>query len=137
MLGRQLILAAAMLAASLACHAGDVPWRDLSPREQAALAPLASDWSHFPAEQKDKLRKVAQGYDKLAPRQQQLLQARLRAWSHMTPEQRRIARDNYRSIQSLPKHDQIQLKRQWLDSLCQEFGQAAPHPVPQPPNSAQ
>lgn len=142
MLGRELILAAALLVTSLACHAGDVAWRDLSPREQAALAPLAGDWHHFPAEQKAKLRKVAQGYAKLAPPQQQLLQARLRAWSHMTPEQRRIARDNYRSIQALPKHDQIQLKQQWLDSLCQEFGQDSPHPPPQPaspqpPGSAQ
>lgn len=123
---------AAFVTFSRACQAAEDPaWQALPPQEQAALAPLAGDWHHFPAQQKERLRKVAQGYARLTPAQQQRLQARLSAWSHMTPEQRRVARDNYRSIQALPKQEQRQLKQQWLDSLCQEFTPAAgPRPAP-------
>ncbi len=133
MFGYKLILAVAMLATSFACPAAETtPWRQLSAQERGALAPLAQDWDHFPAPQQERLLKVARGYERLPPQQQQLLQARLRAWSRMTPEQRRIARDNYRNIQTLPKQDQIQIKQQWLDSLCQEFGPTSKPPLSPP-----
>lgn len=96
-------------------------WSELSPQERSALAPLAPDWQHFPAEQQRRLLQVAQRYPSLTPQQQLLLQKRLRAWSRLTPEQRQAARQNLSRIQTLPEADQAKIKQRWLDALCKEF----------------
>ncbi len=120
--GRKIVLAIAMVAVSFAVMADGADWSALTQRQQTALAPLAADWGHLPEFQRNKLLLVAERYDQLTPQQQRLLHARLRSWTHMTPEQRQTARNNYKSIQTLSKQDQANMKQQWLDSLCQEYG---------------
>lgn len=109
------------LAAGVALAEAPTRWADLTPGEQAALAPLAQDWSRFPARQQERLRLVAKRYPELTPEQQLLLKKRLRAWSGLTSEQRQTARQNLRRIQTLPPEDQAKIKQRWLDALCTEF----------------
>lgn len=125
---RKLIQSAAL--ALFACFSSSFPfaaefraWSQLSPQEMAALAPVASSWDSMPAKQQEKLLAVAREYQKLSPERQRVLHSRLRSWSRLTSEERQIARDNYKKIHALPKQDQTSIRQQWLDSLCQEFGQ--------------
>jgi hypothetical protein len=116
-ISRQLILCLLLLfTAGLAQSAGFRLWAELTPQEQAALAPIAGDWNHLPAQQQAKLLKVAQGFAKLTPKQQQVLHMRLQSWTRMTPEQRKIARENYKKLLELPKTRQAQIKRQWQEA---------------------
>ncbi len=128
---RALILAW-LLAAAPAWAEATRAWQQLASPEQAALAPLAADWDRMPGLQRERLLLVARGYSRLTPPQQKLLHSRLRAWARMTHDQREAARENFRRIQTLPKTDQDQIKQQWLDSLCQEFGQPAGQPAGHP-----
>ncbi len=98
-------------------------WTELRPDERHALEPLAGVWDRLPSNQREKLLEVARGFQDLDPRRQKLLHARLGSWARMTPEERRIARDNYRKIQSLPRQDHAKISQQWLDSLCKKFGE--------------
>jgi len=91
---RQLILGLGLMALIASAQAGGFRlWAELSPLEQAALAPIASDWNHLPAQQQEKLIKVAKGFTKLTPKQRQVLHARLVNWTRMTPEQRKALID--------------------------------------------
>lgn len=126
---RKLILCAALV---LTTNAGFPlaaelhPWARLTPLEMEALAPVASIWDDMPARQQEKLLAVAAEFHKLSPERQKLLHSRLRSWSRLTSEERQIARDNYKKIHGLPEQDQISIRQQWLDSLCQEYGKTAP-----------
>lgn len=103
-------------AAGSASAAGFRLWAELTPAEQLALAPIASDWNHLPAHQQERLIKVARGYPKLTPKQQQVLQARLVSWARMTPEQRKVARENYKQLLALPAPKQVQVKQRWSEA---------------------
>ncbi len=123
---RELILCVVLaLAAGFSPAADHRAWSQLSPQEMAALSPVASKWNDMPARQQEKLLAVAREYPKLSPERQKLLHSRLRSWSRLTSEERQIARDNYKKIQALPRQDQLRIRQQWLDSLCQEFGRPA------------
>ena len=120
---RSLILVLALLGVSGLGHAGGAShaanfrlWAELSAPEQLALAPLAADWNHFPAQQQEKLVKIAKGFAKLNPQQQQVLQIRLVAWTHMTPEQRMVARENYKKLLALPTPTQNRVKKSWAEA---------------------
>ncbi len=124
---RQLILGLGLIALVASARAGSFRlWAELTPQEQTALAPIASDWNHLPPRQQEKLIKVAQGFAKLTPRQQQVLHARLVNWTRMTPEQRKIARENYKKLLELPPQQQVQIKRRWLEARGVEAAGQAP-----------
>jgi hypothetical protein len=124
---RQLIVGLGLMALIASAQAGGFRlWAELSPLEQAALAPIASDWNHLPAQQQEKLIKVAKGFTKLTPKQRQVLHARLVNWTRMTPEQRKIARENYKKLLELPLQQQVQIKRRWMEARGVEQTGEAP-----------
>jgi hypothetical protein len=112
--------------------AGFKLWAELSPQEQAALAPIAEDWNHLPTLQQERLRKVAQGYAKLSPDKQRVLQSRLVAWARMTPEQRKSARANYQKLITLPVQAQHTVKRRWSEARGVQLSPDATQPASKP-----
>ena len=98
-------------------------WAELSIPERTALTPIAYDWDHLPAQQREKLLKVAKEFAKLSPTQQQIFYTRLQPWTRMTQAQRDAARDNFKKLQELPKPEQTQIKRLWTQTVGSESTQ--------------
>jgi hypothetical protein len=77
-------------------------WSELSPKQQAVLAPIASEWDKLDTTRRKKWVTIANRYPKMTPDEQQRLQARMQDWVSLTPAQRRVARENYQSLKQLP-----------------------------------
>ncbi len=89
--GWRAALAAGMLAmCALGARAED--WRDLSPTQQRALAPLQAVWPRVDGTERRMWLEVADRYRTLPAAEQQRLQQRMTEWSRMTPAQRGQAR---------------------------------------------
>jgi hypothetical protein len=101
-------------------------WAELSIPERTALTPIAYDWDHLPAQQREKLLKVAKEFAKLTPTQQQIFYSRLQPWTRMTQAQRDAARENFKKLQELPKPEQTQIKRLWTQTVGSEAAQPGP-----------
>lgn len=119
-----LVLAAALLAASLAATAGEAakdlktpqrPWRSLPVESREVLAPLASDWDKLPGYQQSRLLSAARQYPQLRPIQQERFQERIGDWAAMSPDQRKAARDSYQGLKKLPPAKQHELRERWLE----------------------
>ncbi len=84
--------------------------------EQSILKPLASEWDAMSATRKKKWREMATRYPSLSAEEQQRLSARMAGWSRMTPADRRVARDQFRAVQSPQAASPAareDLKRKW------------------------
>lgn len=77
-------------------------WSDLTPSQQAVLAPFESQWNTWSAQEKLTWVSLADKLPGMAPKAQERARARIREWAALTPEQRRIARQNYRLARRLP-----------------------------------
>ena len=77
-------------------------WVELSPGQQQVLAPLQSDWEQLDTVRRKKWVAIADRYPTMKPAEQQRLQKRMQEWAALTPEERRVAREKYRNIKSLP-----------------------------------
>ncbi len=88
-------------------------WAELTPAQQAVLAPLKEDWGTLDTTRRKKWVKVANGYPKLKPDAQKRLQARMQHWAKLTPEQRRVAREKYLAIKKMPPEKRAHVKSQW------------------------
>jgi hypothetical protein len=76
-------------------------WSELTPAQQQALAPLASEWDKMGSARKGKWLVIGNKYGSMKPEEQQRVQARMREWIKLTPEQRRIARESYARAKKL------------------------------------
>ena len=88
-------------------------WSELTPAQQAVLAPLKQDWSSLDTLRRKKWVKVADGYPKMKPDAQKRLQARMQDWSKLTSEQRRVAREKFLAIKKMPPEKRAQVKTEW------------------------
>lgn len=70
-------------------------WNELTPTQQQALAPLASEWDKLDNFRKHKWLAIGNKFTKMTPEEQQRIQERMRDWVTLTPEQRRVARESY------------------------------------------
>jgi Protein of unknown function (DUF3106) len=95
-------------------------WSELSPKQQAVLAPLAAEWDKLDTTRRKKWVTIANRYPKMKPDEQQRLQSRMQDWADLTPAQRRVARENYRSIKQLPRPQRGDVKQKW-----QQYQQSA------------
>ena len=66
-------------------------WSELSPKQQAVLAPLAADWETLDTTRRKKWVTIANRYPKMKPDEQARLQRRMQAWAALTPAERRVA----------------------------------------------
>lgn len=76
-------------------------WADLTPAQQQALAPLASEWDRLDAFRKNKWLAIGNKFAGMKPDEQQRVQERMRDWVALTPEQRRVARESYARAKKL------------------------------------
>ena len=70
-------------------------WHELTPTQQQALAPLASEWNTLDSFRKNKWLAIGNKFTRMSPDEQQRIQERMRDWVALTPEQRRVARESY------------------------------------------
>lgn len=87
-------------------------WVQLSPQQQAVLAPLAGEWDKLPEINKQKWLQIAGRYPSMKPDAQQRLQSRMSEWAKMSPEQRRTARENYQVNKTIAANKKVEA---WQD----------------------
>jgi hypothetical protein len=88
-------------------------WDTVTPDLQQILAPVARDWEHMPAYQRQRLLNAARQYPKLNPVEQARFQARLPDWAKLPHDTRNEARDTFRKFHSLPTDKREALKQRW------------------------
>ena len=87
------------------------PWNQLSPIQQEALSPLASQWDSLPNKLQSHLLFSSKQYPTLTLEKKKLFISRLQAWSKLTPEQRERTRQKYLAIKKLSAEKQAELRR--------------------------
>jgi hypothetical protein len=78
-------------------------WKNLSPLQKTALAPLASSWQDMSTGQKRKWIVLSKNYDKRTPQEQAKLHTHMAQWASLSPQQRTQARLNFAENQALTK----------------------------------
>jgi hypothetical protein len=106
---------AAPPAASSTPNVAKPAWKDLSPAQRDALAPLANDWDKFERNRKLKWLDVANKYPQLSPESQKRLHERMVEFVKLTPEQRRTARTNFQRAYELPMEQRQSLVQQYQE----------------------
>jgi hypothetical protein len=85
-------------------------WRELSPGQQQALAPLSAHWDTLNEAQKRKWIALSANFPKMSGEEQAKLHSRMTEWVSLSPQQRTIARLNYGAAQKLSPDDK---KAKW------------------------
>ena len=107
-------------------------WSELSPKQQAVLAPLAADWDKLDTTRRKKWVTIANRYPKMKPDEQQRLQKRMQEWAALTPAQRRVARENYKALRQLPRPQPGELRQKWDQHKQSSSPSSAAQPEPAP-----
>jgi hypothetical protein len=121
--------------------AGGPTWRELSPAQQTALAPLKDDWNELDPGRKQKWLEVASRFGSMKPERQARVRERMTEWARMSPAQRTEARINYQQSKQLPAEDR-QARWEAYQSLSPEeraalAARAKPPTSTAPPSPAQ
>lgn len=90
-------------------------WKDLTPAQREALAPLAEQWDTYDRDRKLKWLEVAKKYPQLTPEGRQRLHERMEAFAKLTPEQRRTARTNFQRAYELPMEQRQSLIQRYQE----------------------
>lgn len=89
---------------------GNQQWANLTPAQQAVLAPLASEWDGLDAARKSKWLEIAARFHTLTPEQQARLRERMIDWTRMSPTERQQARVGFQSNPQL-RDDKLQSEK--------------------------
>lgn len=87
-------------------------WAELTPAQQHALAPLASEWNKMPLNRKEKWLVIGNKFASMSPPEQERIQDRMRDWVKLTPAQRRSVRESYTRAKKL---DAEKKSAQWKE----------------------
>lgn len=93
-----------------AASAKSSTWRQLTPMQRQALAPLGAQWSALSAQQQAKWLTISRNFNQLPVADQITMHSRMADWVDLSPQQRNLARLNFNQMQSLPKEDK---KAKW------------------------
>jgi hypothetical protein len=85
-------------------------WRQLTPMQRQALAPLGAQWSALTVQQQNKWLAISKNFMQLPVADQITMHSRMADWVDLKPQQRNLARLNFNPLQSLPKEDR---KAKW------------------------
>jgi hypothetical protein len=112
-------------------------WRELSPEQHEALAPLASDWDKIEENRKKKWLEIAAKYPNLSAEGKKRVHERMPQLARLTQEQRETTRENFVKAYSLPP-GQRQVLTQRYQELPEErkkalAAQAHTKKAPAPP----
>lgn len=94
-------------------------WRDLSPRQQRALQPLAPHWDSLTEPHKRKWLALSRNYAKLPPADQEILHSRMTEWAALSNQQRTQARFNFAEVKQVPV-DERRAKWEAYQALSEE-----------------
>ncbi len=115
-------------------------WKELNPAQQQALAPLMSEWDKLDRSRKLKWIEMAALFPRMKPEEQQRTQERMREWTRLSPEARRVARDSYMRVQTLPPEKRAELLQQYQqlpdDKKQQLAAESRAHKMLIPPKPA-
>jgi hypothetical protein len=76
-------------------------WKDLTPAQRVALAPLEATWPKLVAGQKRKWIAVVQNFSQLAEPDRSKLHSRMAEWAALNPSERQTARLNFAATKKL------------------------------------
>jgi hypothetical protein len=96
--------------ANVAAKATSSAWRQLTPMQRQALAPLGAQWGALTAQQQIKWLTISKNFTQLPVADQITMHSRMADWVDLSPQQRNLARLNFNQMQSLPKEDK---KAKW------------------------
>lgn len=94
-------------------------WIDLTPEQQAALAPFAPEWNTWPTAEKKAWVNLADKLPGMSPERRAKAQRRILEWANLSPEQRTTARANFRLAKELSAKEKAQEWRNY-QSMTQE-----------------
>ena len=94
-------------------------WMDLTPAQQAALAPFAPEWNTWPTTEKKAWVNLADKLPGMSPERQAKAKRRILEWANLSPEQRSTARANFRLAKELSAKEKAQEWRNY-QSMTQE-----------------
>jgi hypothetical protein len=114
-----LVLIAGMMNAAVAQGSGTSirPWAALTPHQQEALAPLASDWSSIDAARQKKWLDVAGRFKGMDAEERERVQRRMGDWAALTPSQRGQARLTFQELRAQTAPDERQSRWQAYQAL--------------------
>ncbi|MEO7400453.1 MAG: DUF3106 domain-containing protein [Polaromonas sp.] len=78
-------------------------WSELTPLQQQALAPLATNWNTISEPQKRKWLEISRNYGSLPPEGQATLNSRMHEWVTLSPQERAQARLNFGKTKELSR----------------------------------
>ena len=87
-----------------------IPWSDLTPQQQQALAPLGASWGSLSEAHKRKWLALSSNYGGLPPPEQARLRSRMTEWATLSPQQRTQARLNFAESQQV---DAVDKRAKW------------------------
>jgi len=90
-------------------------WKELTPAQREALAPLVNEWDGLDRSRKLKWLDVANKYPQLSPEGQKRLHERMVEFVKLTPEQRNTARTNFQRAYELPMEQRQSLVQQYQE----------------------
>ncbi|MBU1360002.1 MAG: DUF3106 domain-containing protein [Gammaproteobacteria bacterium] len=85
-------------------------WRELTPRQQRALQPLAAHWNHLTIPHKRKWLALSRNYAHMSAEDQEILHSRMSEWSTLSPQERDRARFNFAELRKIPADER---KAKW------------------------
>ena len=88
-------------------------WKDLTSSQQAALKPLAANWTTIDEAQKRKWLAVSNSYATLPPPEQQKMHSRMAEWSNLSKQQRDQARLNFAESKKLAPQEKAEKAATW------------------------
>jgi hypothetical protein len=120
---------------SAALPATSSAWRQLTPMQRQALAPLGAQWGALTAQQQAKWLTISKNFTQLPVAGQITMHSRMSDWVDLSPQQRNLARLNFNQMQNLPKEDK---KAKWeaYQALPEEQKRLLSERTPSPAKSA-
>lgn len=77
-------------------------WRDLTPKQQEALQPLAADWDTLNAAHKRKWLALLKSNTEMSAADRATLRSRMNEWAGLSNQQRAQARFNFAEVKQIP-----------------------------------
>ncbi len=110
----------------LSSYASAQPWDKLTPLQQEALSPIATEWETLAEKQQKRLTATTQLYPQLKQTEKLRFQSRITEWSKLTPEQRARAREKYKAFNKVSPEKREEVKRMVLQSEAEKAMNYAP-----------
>ncbi|MDM0045590.1 DUF3106 domain-containing protein [Variovorax dokdonensis] len=95
-------------------------WKDLTPEQKQALAPLSGHWNRLHPAQKRKWLALSRNFDDMTEHEKATLRGRMTDWASLSPQERTRARLNYAEIERLAPADERKAKWEAYQALSPE-----------------